>query len=144
MSHNSQLITKYLNKEMQSIATSQCSLQWSLGSVVFAPDVEHEDAGDEEERHHQDRHWPHLDTWRVVRVKPPHSTAAGTAGPHGRGGLPTSSSPGLPLSDSASTSPSSPGSSTGSGRSSSHRGGTGSRSWHCSDLISCRSESSNI
>ena len=44
-------------------------MQWSLGSVVFAPDVEHEDAGDEEERHHQDRHWPHLGERREMRLQ---------------------------------------------------------------------------
>jgi hypothetical protein len=28
-----------------------------LGSVVLSPDVKHEDAGDEEQRHHQDWNW---------------------------------------------------------------------------------------
>ena len=31
-------------------------LAGGLGPVVLAPDVQHEDAGDEEERHHQDGH----------------------------------------------------------------------------------------
>ena len=31
-----------------------------LGPVVLAPDVEHEDTGDEQEGHHQDRHWTNL------------------------------------------------------------------------------------
>ena len=32
-----------------------------LGSVVLAPDVQHEHAGNEEEGHHQHRHRPHLE-----------------------------------------------------------------------------------
>jgi hypothetical protein len=34
----------------------------SLGPVVLAPDVEHEHAGNEEQGHHQNWHWPHLGT----------------------------------------------------------------------------------
>ena len=52
-----------------------------LGSVVLAPDVQHEHAGNEEEGHHQHRHRPHLDSRRVVCVESPHAAAAGPAGP---------------------------------------------------------------
>jgi hypothetical protein len=39
----------------------------SSSSVVLPPDVEHEDAGNEEEGHHQDRHWPNLIiTWIIA------------------------------------------------------------------------------
>ena len=107
-----------------------------LGPVVLAPDVEHEDAGDEEERHdedwdrsHLDRELdpdqrsvtPHLDTGRVVSVEPPHPATAGPTGPHGGGLTPTSSST-SPLPHSSSSSSASPGagSSSSSGRSCSH------------------------
>ena len=33
-----------------------------LGSVVLPPDVEHEDAGDEQQRHHQHGHGADLQT----------------------------------------------------------------------------------
>ena len=32
-----------------------------LGSVVFAPDVQHEDTGNEQQGHHQHRHGSNLD-----------------------------------------------------------------------------------
>ena len=60
--------------------------------------MEHEDAGDEEQTHHQDRDGADLDTGTVVSVESPHSSAAGAASSHGRGGLAATSSPGLPLS----------------------------------------------
>ena len=45
---------------MQSRQDIVLHLRASLGPVVLAPDVEHEHAGDEEERHHQHRHRAHL------------------------------------------------------------------------------------
>lgn len=51
-----------------------------LRAVVFAPDVEHEDGGDEEQRHDQHRHRSHLDAGRVVCVETPHASRSGSAG----------------------------------------------------------------
>merc|ERR1719427_672599 len=48
-----------------------------LGSVVFAPDEEHQHAGDEQEGHHQHRYWPNPDARGVISVEPPHAAAAG-------------------------------------------------------------------
>jgi hypothetical protein len=42
-----------------------------LGPVVLAPDVKHENTGDEEEGHHQDRDRANLDSRRIVSVEPP-------------------------------------------------------------------------
>ena len=39
-----------------------------LGPVVLAPDVQHEDAGDEEERHHQDGHGAAARIHRVEKL----------------------------------------------------------------------------
>ena len=39
-----------------------------LGPVVLAPDVEHEDAGDEQQRHHQDRDGTDLNQKLGVRM----------------------------------------------------------------------------
>jgi hypothetical protein len=51
-----------------------------LGPVVLAPDVKHENRGDEEEGHHQDGDRANLDSRRIVGVEPPHAAAAGAAG----------------------------------------------------------------
>ena len=79
--------------------------EWGyLGSVVFSPDVEHENTGDEQKRHHKNRDgtaetkdhlveeyqvsnrrsaqfWlnSHFDSRRVVSVEPPHSSRTGSA-----------------------------------------------------------------
>ena len=109
--------SKSQNKFYKILDPRLCSSP--LGPVVLAPDVEHEDTGDEQEGHHQDRHWPnliqiikltvnisinnafddfHLNPWRIISVEPPHSSTA------------SSSCPGSSLSSSSSTSSSLPGS----------------------------------
>ena len=40
---------------LKMLASSRVS--GDLGPVVLAPNVQHEDAGDEEKGHHQDGHW---------------------------------------------------------------------------------------
>lgn len=52
----------------------------SLRASVFAPDVQHEDGGDEEKRHHEHRNWANLDTRGVVGVEAPHTTGSGACG----------------------------------------------------------------
>ena len=81
----------------------------NLSPVVLSPDVEHENARDEQERHHKDGDgatgseereqdengytsfnafgeglvYLHLDSGGVVGVEPPHSTGAGSSSPSG-------------------------------------------------------------
>lgn len=47
---------------------------------VLSPDVEHEDGGNEEKAHHQNRNWANFDSGRVVRVELPHAAACGIGG----------------------------------------------------------------
>lgn len=51
-----------------------------LRTIVFAPNVQHEDGSDEEQRHDQHGYGTNFDTGRVVRVETPHATSSGTAG----------------------------------------------------------------
>ena len=115
-----------------------------LGPVVLAPDVEHEDASDEEEGHDQDGDWSNLergqsgtciqespltnlDPGRVVSVKPPHSSTAGSSCP---GSCHSPSSPcSLPLPSSSSSSSCSGGGGC-PGAPCSHISGAGCWSWH--------------
>ena len=63
---------------------------WPSVLGVLAPDVEHEDAGDEQKGHDEDGNGTHFDSGRIVRVEPPHATGAGSSGPgrrRRRGGL---------------------------------------------------------
>merc|ERR1719384_1357602 len=54
-----------------------------LCPVVLAPDMEHEDTGNEQKGHHKHRHWPNLNSRAVISVEPPHSSTAGAPRPHG-------------------------------------------------------------
>merc|ERR1719384_1897852 len=54
-----------------------------LCPVVLAPDMEHEDTGNEQKGHHEHRHWPNLNSRAVISVKPPHASTAGATCPHG-------------------------------------------------------------
>ena len=53
------------------------------GSVELAPNMEHKNAGDKQERHDQHGHGADLDAGRVVGVEPPHASRAGAAGTSG-------------------------------------------------------------
>merc|ERR1711922_113932 len=96
----------------------------SLCSVVLAPDVKHEDTGNEQQRHHKYRHRSNLDSRGIVSVKSPHATRGGTSCTSCcTSGCSCSStlSCSLPCSSGCS-----PGRRCGAGRSSSHIGCTGS------------------
>lgn len=54
-------------------------------SGVFAPDVEDEDSGDEDEGANEDRHGTNFNARRVVSVEAPH-TSSGGRGATGCGG----------------------------------------------------------
>jgi len=46
-------------------------------SGVFAPDVEDEDCGDEDEGTNKDRHGANFDARRVISVEAPHASSGG-------------------------------------------------------------------
>merc|ERR1719209_2565910 len=48
----------------------------NLGPVVLAPNVEHEDTGNEEKGHDQNWNWASLNARTVISVESPHSTTA--------------------------------------------------------------------
>lgn len=63
-----------------------------LRTGVFAPDVQHEDGGDEQQRHHEHRNGTNLDARGIVGVEAPHATGSGASvaipgSGRGRGGF---------------------------------------------------------
>merc|ERR1719234_2113586 len=106
----------------------------NLSPVVLAPDVKHEDTGNEEKGHDQDWNWANLDARTVISVESPHATTASASSPHSWG-LRGASSSSFSLSHSTSTSSRT----RAPWASRPNIGCAGCRTRH----VSCRSESSN-
>merc|ERR1719430_3009059 len=106
----------------------------NLSPVVLAPDVEHEDTGNEEKGHYQNWNWANLNARTVISVESPHSTTTSSTSSYSWG-LGRASSRSFSLPDSTSTAPRA----RASRAAGTNIGGTGCRSRH----VSCRSESSN-
>merc|ERR550539_1656028 len=106
----------------------------NLSPVVLAPDVEHEDACNEEKGHDQNWNWANLNARTVISVESPHSTTASATSSYSWSlGRASSSSFSLPDSTPTATR------ARASWAAGTNICGTGCRSRH----VSCRSESSN-